>query len=138
MVRGINMRAIMAGKFMKIFLAVIFLTGIISVALCLTGNFSGASACCHNKMQGVAKNNENCLSDCAKQKVSALKTEVYSQERPEIQALFNEKDTIISLKNLMPKTFTPSRFYPNEAIPILLPNQTYLASHFTLAPPIAQ
>ena len=132
------MNAIMIGKFTRIFLAAIFLAGIISVALCLTGGFRVASSsCCHNKMQ-AAKNSENCLSHCAKQKTFALKTEAYSQEKPEIQPLFNTKvDTFIFLKNSTPKTSAPSKLYPNEAMPKLLPSQTYLATYSTLAPPLA-
>jgi len=132
------MNANFTGRAMRIFLAVIFLAGIISVALCLTSGLRVASACYHNKMQ-AAKNAENCLSHCAKQKTFMLKTEAYSQERLEIKAQFNAKaDSVLSLKNLLPKTPASSKFYPKEAIPKLLPNQIYLTAYFTLAPPIAQ
>jgi len=131
------MKLTMTGKFIRIFLAAIFITGIISVALCLTGSCRNASSCCHNKMQAAAKNTENCLSHCAKQKVFALKTEVYSQKRLEVKALFNLKfDIFLSLKNFTPKTSGLSKFYLNKAIPILLPSQIYLTPYFTLAPPI--
>ncbi len=130
------MNAIIRVKFMRVFLMVIFLAGIISVALCLTGGLRVSSSCCHNKMQGAAQNAENCLSHCAKQKTFALKTDVYFQERPEIKALFSAKaDTLLSLNNPTPEISAPSKLYPNEAIPKLLPNQTYLSICLTLAPP---
>lgn len=95
------MKIKMREKVIRVFLAAIFLAGIISVAFCLSGKNSWASICCQNKMQAAAKNSENCLSHCAKQKISGIETEVYSQQRHEIKALFNVKaGAVLPLKKL--------------------------------------
>jgi hypothetical protein len=131
------MNRAVAGKLMRLLFVAIYLAGIISVAFCLTGNFSAVSACCRNNKQAAAKNSENCLSHCAKQKTFALKTEPYSQKISEIKVLFSaQDDSILPLKNPISKASIRSNFYPNEAIPKLLPSQIYLTTYFTLAPPV--
>lgn len=124
----------MLKKLMLILIVLLFLLSMASKSLCLAATSSTTSNCCPSD---TTKNNEDCLSHCAKQKLVAIKTDSYPGESFKAKACPLESNISPYLQSCLSYSNpTLIAYYLNQADIRVNVRQIYLVTVLNHAPPI--